>query len=108
MYAFADAFEFDYCAKTDLEKLLDRRVSLFIFTDSKSLFDAISKCLHTQEGRLMIDLQTDRDAYAVYEIGNVGFSHGPNNPADGLTKIGKCHALYHLLRTGKSDFTVEK
>ena len=106
-YAFADAFDLAYCAKTDLEKLLDRRVSLSVFTDSKSLFDVIAKSSHTQEIRLMIDQQAVSDAYAVHDVSNVGFIRGPNNPADGLTKIGNCHDLYHLIRTGKSDFIVE-
>ena len=35
-YAFAEAFDFAYCAKIDLEKLLDRRISLCIFTDPKA------------------------------------------------------------------------
>ena len=55
-YAFVDASDFACCAKTDLEKLLDRRVSLSIFTDSKSLFYIIMKCSQTQERRLMIGL----------------------------------------------------
>ncbi len=54
-YAFADPFDFAYCAKTDLEELLDHRVSLSIFTDSNSLFDVIKKCSQTQERRLMIE-----------------------------------------------------
>ncbi len=106
-YAFADAFDFAYCTKTDLEKLLDRRVSLYIFTDSKRLFDVTAKCFHTQERRLMIDLQAVLDAYAVHEISNIGFICGRNNPADGLTKISKCHALNHLLQTGSCDFIAE-
>ncbi len=103
-YAFVDAFDFAYCAEADLAGLLDRRVSLFIFTDSKSLFDVITKCSHTKERRFMIDLQAVRDAYVLHDISKVGFIRGLNNPADSLTKIGKFHALYHLLRTGKNDF----
>ncbi len=56
----------------------------------------------------MIDLQALRDAYAVHDISNVGFIRVPNNPADGLTKIGKCRALYQMLLTGKCDFNVEQ
>ena len=56
----------------------------------------------------MIDLQAVRDAYAMHDISNVVFLRGMNNPADGLTKIGKCHALYHLLQTGMCHFIVEK
>ena len=58
--------------------------------------------------RLMIDLQAVRDAYTSHEISNVGFIRGPNNPADGLTKRGKCIALNHLLRTGMADFKIDQ
>ena len=105
-YAFADAFDFADCAKRDREKLLDRRVSLSIFTDSKSLFVAITKCSQTQQRLLMIDIQAALDAYPVHEISNVGFIRGRKNTADGLSKIGKCHDLYHMLLTGKCDFIV--
>ena len=79
-----------------------------MFTDSKSLFDIITKCSNTSERRLMIDLQAVRDAYQSYEISNVGFLRGPNNPADALTKANKCNALNHLLRTGKANFNIEQ
>ena len=56
----------------------------------------------------MIDLQAFREAYAVHDISNVGFIRGLNNPADGLTKIGRCHPMYHLLLTGRCAFIVEQ
>lgn len=88
-YDFADDIDFAYCAKQDLEAVLERVVPLSMFTDSKSLFDAIAKCSHTQERRLMIDFQSVRDSYATHEISNVGFIREPNNPADGMTKNRK-------------------
>ncbi len=72
-YAFADAFDFAYCAETALEALLDHCESLSIFSDSKNLFVVIMKCYYTQGRRLMIDLQAVRDAYTVHDISNVGF-----------------------------------
>jgi len=107
-YAFADAFDFAFCTKQDIELVMGRDIPLMMFTDSKSLFDIITKCSHTQEKRLMIDLQAVRDAYESHEISNVGFIRGPNNPADGLTKIGKCPPLSHLLQTGRANFQVEQ
>ena len=79
-----------------------------MFTDSKSLFDVITKSSQTQERRLMIDLQAVRNAYTTHEISNVGFLRSEENPADGMTKPGKCAALDHLLRTGKADFAVSQ
>ncbi len=106
-YAFADVYDFAYCAKVDLESVLEHRVPLTMLPDSKSLFGAITQCSHTQEKRLIIDLQSTRNAYPIYEISHVGFIRGPNNPADELTKIGNCAALEHMFRTGKADFFID-
>ena len=62
-YAFADAYDFAYCAKRNLEAMLDHRVPLHMFTDSKSLFDVITKSFQTKQRILMIDLQSVRDVY---------------------------------------------
>ena len=107
-YAFGDAYDFAYCAKKDLEALLERNVYLKMITDSKSLFDVITQCSQTLEKRLMIDLQSVRDAYQCHEISNIGFVRGPNNLADGMTKTGNREQLFNLLRTGKADFEVEQ
>ncbi len=55
-YAFAGAYDFAYGAEKDLEAILERKVHLTMFTDSKILFDVITKCSQTQEKHLMIDL----------------------------------------------------
>lgn len=60
-FAFADAYDFANCSKHDLESAIDRRVTLMMLTDSKKLFDAITKFLQTEERRLIIDLQSVRD-----------------------------------------------
>ena len=56
----------------------------------------------------MIDLQAVRYAYLVQDISNVGFIHGPNNPADCLTKICKCHSLIHMQLTRKCDYIADQ
>ena len=33
---------------------------------------------------------------------------GPENPADGMTKTGRCPALDRILRFGKAEFNVEQ
>ncbi len=41
--AFSDAFDVGYTLATELSGLLGRKVPLILLTDSKSLFDVISK-----------------------------------------------------------------
>ena len=75
-----------------------------MYTDSKSIFDVITKCSHTQKRRRRIHLQAVRDAYKTHGISNVGLIRGPNNPADGMEKPFKFDQLNNLLRTGKQFF----
>lgn len=63
----------------------------------KILFDIVTKCSRSEEQRLMIDLQALGDAYAEHEISDVEFVRGPQNPADGMTNIGKRSALERLI-----------
>ena len=62
-YALADTYDFTYCAKRDLECILDSTIPHEVYTGSQSLFDVITKCSLTQERRPMIELQAARDAY---------------------------------------------
>ncbi len=107
-YAFANAYDFSYCPKNDLEAILERNVHLTMFIDSKSLFDVITKCSQTQERHLMIYLRAVRDAYQCHMISNTGFVRGPNNIADEMTKLGNCEPVIYLLRTREANFEVEQ
>lgn len=42
-YAFADGMDFGLSMKYDIEAMIDRKIPLRLFTDSKSLFDVITK-----------------------------------------------------------------
>lgn len=108
IYAFADALDFAYTTKHDLEAMLDRQIPLQMLTDSKSLFDVITKSSNTSERRLMTDIHSVREAYNKFEISDIGFIRTHNNPADAFTKLGPNDALEHLLRNGRADFEVEQ
>ena len=79
-----------------------------MLTDSKSLFEVITKSSTTTERRLMIDIKAVREAYGSTLISDVGFVRSHNNPADAFTKLGHCPALSYVLEEGKSDFDVEQ
>lgn len=100
VYAFSTAFDEAFVLRYDLEQLYGRRIPLSLFTDSKQLFDVVTKATHPTEKRLMVDIAAARQAYNRYDISNVGLIASEDNPADPLTKENGCHALDTLLRTG--------
>ena len=56
VYAFADGFDRSFVIRKDLEKMLNIKIPLHCYTDSKQLFDSITKGQQTTEKRLMIDI----------------------------------------------------
>ena len=71
-YAFSDAFDQAYVMKRDLEALYDKNMPLMMFTDSKQLFDVLTKASYPTEKRLMIDIASVRESYNTFEISNKG------------------------------------
>ena len=108
VYAFTDGFDCAFVIRHDLQKQYGRNIPLQMRTDSKQMFDVITKASHTSERRLMIDIAATREAYNANEVSNVGLLGSENNVADGLTKPKYCKALEALLRTGKDENPVEQ
>ena len=108
IYAFADAFDYAYTMKHDLENITGRTVPLKMFTDSKSLFDIITKSFSTTERRIMIDVQAVRNGYDKREISDIGFIRPHSNPADAFTKVGPCAILDQILASREIKHNVEQ
>lgn len=62
VYAFANAFDEAFVLKYDLEKIYGQHIPLITLTDSKQLFDVISRASHPTEKRLMIYTAAAREA----------------------------------------------
>ena len=71
-HAFADAFDYPNLLKHDFEQLLQQRIPLQMFTDSKYLFDVIVRASMTSERRLVIDISATREAYECIETADIG------------------------------------
>ncbi|OSX76619.1 hypothetical protein BU14_0183s0011 [Porphyra umbilicalis] len=100
VYAFSAAFDEAFVIRYDLERLYRRRIPLNMFTDSKQLFDVVTKASHPTEKRLLVDIAAARQAYNRQDLSNVGLVASENNIADALRKARGCGALDALLRTG--------
>jgi len=108
MYALADGFGYAYCAKMELERVLEQHIPITLLTDSKSLFDEIVTSSIPREKRLFIDLACVRDAYASFEIDTMAHVLTSQNPADAFTKVNSCPALNEILTTGRLTLNVNK
>ena len=106
--AFANLFDDALTIRKQLEFVLRQLIQVRILTDSKNLFDIISKGGRTSEKRIMLDIYADRKAYKVQEIRNIGFVGSSQNLANGLTKAKVQETLYQLLATAYHKRMVEQ
>ena len=58
IYEFVEGFESVYAIKHTLENVYRKVLPINMLTDSKQMFDVITKASHTPEKRLMIDVAT--------------------------------------------------
>lgn len=98
-YAFADALDFAYTLANDLRSMTSLPLPLKMCTDSRSLFDLITKDSTSTERRLMIDISAVRSAYENAEINSIELVASCDNPADAFTKQGKCPSLEIIITT---------
>ncbi len=96
---FLRGFDNAYIIKHDLERILNSRIPPSMYTDSKQIFDVVTRASYTTEKRLAIDISAAREAYNRGEISNVGLFAEDDNPPDGLTKPGFCESLFYVLIT---------
>lgn len=91
-----------------MEQDLDRCVPLHLLTDSKSLFDIISKGSRANEKRLMLDIYAARERYHANEISNIGFVRSEHNMADSLTNEHKQASLLAIMHFYSHSIEVEQ
>ena len=100
VFAFSLAFDQAFVRRHGLQEILGVNIGSTMYTDSKQLFDVITRAAHTIKKRLMVELLAARQAYNRHEISNVGLVAGESNPADRLTKPGICKHLNELIYRG--------
>jgi hypothetical protein len=106
--ALADAFDFAFSIRHDLQNKTQLQIPINILIDSLYLFDVLTKASTTSEKRLMIDLTAAKEAYKRREIDTIGFIRTKYYPADVFTKVTKCKILNEILLTSFLNHPVER
>ena len=96
LYAIADVF-YALAIREDLSSILMMELPVKVFTDSKSLFDAISKNAIMTEKSLIVDVPGRRESYIVHKISDIGWIRSKHNPVDALTKWKQNTVLEQIL-----------
>ena len=104
----ADGLDMAFAMKTDLDAMMNTNLSISCYTDSRSLFDVITRNTSTSEVRLMVDVRSMRESYERMEISDLGWIRSEHNPADALTKMKENSVLNAILDEGKILHPVEQ
>lgn len=107
VYAFSQGYDYGVSMMT-MFKSMKLDIPLYIFTDSKSIFDTVTACKRLRELRLMNDIADIRRAYRVNEITNIGWARSKQNVADNFTRHVGNDILDKAMRTGRLDFVIEQ
>jgi hypothetical protein len=78
-----------------------------VYTDSYSLYDCLVKLRTTKEKRLIIDIIVLRQLYKRYELAEVRWIKGDNNPADSITKTNPNKVLEKVLNLNELIVCIE-
>ncbi len=102
----AHGFDIGAVIKATLGKVLQAKISLVLYTDSKSLYNCLVKLGTTHKKHLMIDVMSLRQSYERREIIEIKWIHGHNNPADSMTKSKSSSALKTLIDTNRINLDI--
>jgi ribonuclease HI len=105
LYALVHAVDTAFLLRYLVSKMLSRRVALRAYTDSKTVFDCVTKLIPTSEKRLLIDLYGLRQSYERRELDALSWISGEHNPADALTKpiLSDDSPLFQLMTENRLD-----
>lgn len=106
--AFSDMFDIAITLSVELSDILGYRVPVQLMTDSKSLFDIISKGSRTSEKRMMLDIAAAREGFRDKAISDIGFIRSHKNVSDGLTKPMSQAMLRGILTKGQLDIVPDQ
>lgn len=86
LFAMVEGFDVGFAVAHSLKGMLERTLSMTIYTDSESLYSLCTSLSQMTERRLRIDLSLIRETYESREITDIVWIAEHLNPVDDLTK----------------------
>ncbi|EED18931.1 hypothetical protein TSTA_126390 [Talaromyces stipitatus ATCC 10500] len=111
IYGLTTRFDHGITLASTIKMITDRlnlpTIPVVVCTDSYSLYKCLVKLGTTKEKRLIIDLMALRQSYEKWEIDEIRWIHGDDNPADAFTKANPNGALRDFIDKNKLTIRVE-
>lgn len=98
---FADMSDNAVKISKQLSRFMNQLIALQLLTDSKSLFNVISKGSCTSKKRLVLDIAAARRQFQISDKCNIGLMRSDDNLAHGLTKSIQQAALRTCVANGR-------
>lgn len=99
LFALSDAYDVGFTLRHTLNDLLGREVTLWLYTDSRTLFHAVTNLCSVSERRLLIDISGLRDACRSGDFAEFGQLATGDNLADSMTKRKASQCLVNFMRS---------
>jgi hypothetical protein len=106
--SFVTEFDVTSALRDVLEEIYQQSILLYGLTDSYSFFSTVTQYNALREQRLSIEVAVVREAYAKFELSDIGFVKTAYNLADPTTKHVKNTHIDKLFDTGVVDHPVEE
>lgn len=106
-HAFSNRFNYATSIKI-LFHAMGIKLTLYVFTDAKSIFDTITASKGLWELRLMNNISEIRRAYKENKIDDVAWIRSEPNIADDLTRLVGNSILLNTLRSGVLKFVIKQ
>ena len=94
VYAFNHYLDYLLALAHDISSIIDCKIKTVMFTDSKSLFDTITKLSTVSEKRLLIDISAICENYTTRDLSNIAHVRSNNNIANILTNTKTGNSLH--------------
>ena len=106
LFVMTQGFDVASILKSIIEEIFQIFLSMFICTDSKSLYDCLVRLGSIIEKRFMVDIMCFRESYERKKITEIKWIDENSNPADAMTKPNFCRALEDLINSNIIKFQI--